>query len=38
VYAVRLAGVAVDLLPVAVREGLRTGLEAHYLFSVGWAS
>lgn len=38
VYAVRLAGVAVDLLPVAVREGLRIGLEAHYLFAAGWSS
>jgi tetratricopeptide (TPR) repeat protein len=38
VYAVRLASVAVDLLPVAVREGLRIGLEAHYLFAIGWSS
>jgi tetratricopeptide (TPR) repeat protein len=38
VYAVKLADVAVDLLPVAVREGLRIGLEAHYLFAIGWSS
>jgi len=36
-YAAELADIAVDLLPVAVREGLRIGLEAHYLFALGWA-
>ncbi len=35
-YAAELAGVAVDLLPLAAREGLRIGLEAHYLFAIGW--
>lgn len=36
-YAIELAGLAVDLLPVAVKEGLRIGLEAHYLFASGWS-
>jgi tetratricopeptide (TPR) repeat protein len=34
-YASRLAGVAIELLPVAPEEGLRVGLEAHYLFAIG---
>jgi hypothetical protein len=34
-YAAKLAGISIELLPVAVREGLRIGLEAHYLFAVG---
>jgi tetratricopeptide (TPR) repeat protein len=34
-YAATLAGISIELLPVAVREGLRIGLEAHYLFAVG---
>lgn len=34
-YASRLADVAVTLLPNAAREGLRVGLEAHYLFVAG---
>ena len=34
-YASRLADVAIALLPAASREGLRIGLEAHYLFVSG---
>jgi tetratricopeptide (TPR) repeat protein len=34
-YAATLAGISIELLPEAVREGLRIGLEAHYLFAVG---
>ena len=34
-YASRLADVAIALLPAASREGLRIGLEAHYLFASG---
>ncbi|HEV7897024.1 MAG TPA: tetratricopeptide repeat protein [Planosporangium sp.] len=33
-YAAMLAGVATQLLPIAPAEGVRIGLEAHYLFAV----
>jgi hypothetical protein len=34
-YASTLVGVAIGLLPAAPEEGLRAGLEAHYLFAIG---
>jgi hypothetical protein len=34
-YASKLASVAIGLLPVAPEEGVRAGLEAHYLFAIG---
>ena len=37
-YAPQLADVAVALLPMAAQEGLRIGLEAHYLFDIGWGA
>jgi tetratricopeptide (TPR) repeat protein len=36
-YARKLADVSTALLPQAASEGLRIGLEAHYLFDIGWS-
>ncbi|TDC62777.1 hypothetical protein E1200_24555 [Actinomadura sp. GC306] len=35
-YAVQLADVAGALLPLAAEDGLRIGLEAHFLFAAAW--